>query len=263
MKKPKPSETISTGMPRRLGAPDERDEARIVRLRGRSRKERGRLDIDHRHLELHQPARAHQAGVIGGDLVLPDARHVLGHDRVRDVGQGDRPVVVDEDGQRRFTGEQRRNGRSRAVRTGHRARAPIARDRAAAARPRAAPQQRHTREDDRAADDLDRPDRLAEEDRRHRDSECRHQELEGGDAGRSEQLHAVEDDDVGEPGRERPGIQDGQEHGRPEVRETPDRSADTSWAIPSGAMKTVPATIAHVVVINGEWRRRIVAPNTV
>ena len=51
--------------------------------------------------------------------------------------------------------------------------------------------------------------------------------------------------------------------GGPRSARPPDRSADTSWAIPSGAMKSVPATIAHVVVTNGEWRRRILAPNTV
>ena len=43
----------------------------------------------------------------------------------------------------------------------------------------------------------------------------------------------------------------------------PDRSDVTSWAIPSGAMNRVPATIAQVVVTSGEWRRRMVAPNTV
>ena len=48
--------------------------------------------------------------------------------------------------------------------------------------------------------------------------------------------------------------------GGPRSARPPDRSADTSWAIPSGAMKTVPATIAHVVVTSGEWRRRILRP---
>ena len=33
--------------------------------------------------------------------------------------------------------------------------------------------------------------------------------------------------------------------------------------MPSGAMNSVPATIAQVVVTSGEWRRRIRAPNTV
>ena len=43
----------------------------------------------------------------------------------------------------------------------------------------------------------------------------------------------------------------------------PDRSDVASWAMPSGAMNSVPATIAQVVVTSGEWRRRIVAPKTV
>ncbi len=56
MKKPKPSETISIGILGRLRAPDERHESRVVRLRRGRREERLGRDVDHRHLELHQPA---------------------------------------------------------------------------------------------------------------------------------------------------------------------------------------------------------------
>ena len=51
--------------------------------------------------------------------------------------------------------------------------------------------------------------------------------------------------------------------GSPSSGRPPENSVVASWAIPSGAMKIVPARIAHVVVISGEWRRRILAPNTV
>ena len=134
MKKPNPSETISIGIrpPARAGRTARTPDRAAGRRPSPGAPRAG--DVDHRHLELHQPPRAHPARVVGGDLVLPDARHVLGHDGVRDVGQGDRPVVVDEDGQRRLPGEQRRDGRRRAVRAGHRspaaghrARPPIAR----------------------------------------------------------------------------------------------------------------------------------------
>ena len=73
-----------------------------------------------------------------------------------------------------------------------------------------------------------------------------------------EQLHAVEDDDVGEAGRHRARVDDREDDRRAE----PDRSAVASWAMPSGAMNRVPATIAQVVATSGEWRRRIRAPKT-
>ena len=70
----------------------------------------------------------------------------------------------------------------------------------------------------------------------------------------------MEDDDVREPGGERPGVEDREE--RPAARVASRRTgpADTSWAIPTGAMNSVPATIAQVVVTSGEWRRRMRRP---
>ncbi len=57
--------------PGRLGAPDERHEPGVVGLLGGGREQVGRVGIEHRHLEGHQPARAHQPGVVGGGLGLP------------------------------------------------------------------------------------------------------------------------------------------------------------------------------------------------
>ena len=74
MKKPNPSDTTLDRDPGRLGASDERHEPGIVGLGGRGREQVGRVGVDHRHLPGHQPARAHQPGVVGGGLGLPDAR---------------------------------------------------------------------------------------------------------------------------------------------------------------------------------------------
>ena len=70
-----------------------RDEARVVGLLGGGGQELGLGRVDQLDLPLHQPARAHQPGVVdGGDPLPIGVRDVLGHDRVGDVGQGDRAV---------------------------------------------------------------------------------------------------------------------------------------------------------------------------
>ena len=105
MKNPNPSETTSTGIPAAWARRTNGTKPGSCGWAAAVASSVGRVRVDHRHLEVHQPARAHQAGVVGGGLGLPDARHVLGHDRVGHVGQGDRPVVVDEDRQRRRAGD--------------------------------------------------------------------------------------------------------------------------------------------------------------
>ncbi len=94
-----------------LRARRKRGEPGVVGLGGGRGEQVRRIGIDHRHLERHEVARPERAGVVGGHLGLPLAGDVLGHDRVRHIGQGDRPVVVDEDGQGRLAVLERRDGR--------------------------------------------------------------------------------------------------------------------------------------------------------
>ena len=56
---------------RRLGSPDERNEAGIVRLAGRRRQEVRAVRPDQAHLPLHEPARPDQALVVAGGAFLP------------------------------------------------------------------------------------------------------------------------------------------------------------------------------------------------
>ncbi len=147
----------------RLGTPDEGHEPVVVGLLGGRRQERRGIGPDEVHLPGHQPPRAHPARVVQRGRLLPDARHVGGHDLVGHVGQRDRAVVVDEDGQRRLAGSQRRDGRvdgrhrrSMAGRLSGRPRRP-------ARSPGPEPGQGHPGHDDHAADDLADADRLGQE----------------------------------------------------------------------------------------------------
>ena len=129
---------------------------------------------------------------------------------------------------------------------------------AAPSRPRATPEQRDPGQDDQPADDLDRTDRLGQEHRGHHHRERRDEELERRHPGRRRAVsRRPEDDDVGEAGGQRPRIED-REDDRPAE---PGQSEQRAAPIP-GAMNTVPATIAQVVVTQRRVRRRIRAPNT-
>ena len=207
-----------------------------------------------------RPPRAHEPGVVAGRRLLPDARRVLGHDHVRDVGQRHRAVVVDEDGQRRLAVPQRRDRRSDVGGT-HRS-PPVGAPRR---RPRDARRVSATPgDDDRPADDLGRPDRLAQEEEREDDRHRRHERLQRDDPGRAQQPHAVEHDDVGERRREQSRVGHGQDdrQSRPAIvrRQAARRQ---SWASPIGARTITPPIVAQVVSTSGEWRRRIGAANAV
>src|SRR5436190_4452338 len=102
----------------RLRQPDEWHEPGIVRLGSGSRQDRLERDVHQRHLELDEPPRAELTGIICGDLGLPDAGHVLGHDRVGNVGLRDGPVVIDQDRDRRRAWHQGRDRRRGAVGSG-------------------------------------------------------------------------------------------------------------------------------------------------
>src|SRR4051794_9746708 len=94
-----------------LGPPHEGHEAVVVRLlRSRCEERRG-VGADEVHLPRHQPAGPHLPGVIARRRLFPDARHVRRHDLVGDIGQRDGPVVVDEEGDRRRPGRERRHRR--------------------------------------------------------------------------------------------------------------------------------------------------------
>ena len=107
----------------RLRPPDERHEPRVVGLaRPRSRAAppgRPRPGPSPRPSADASPCRP---ASYSADGLLPDARHVLGHDHVGHVGQRDRAVVVDEDGQRRLA---RPRAAGRAAAAGRPATGPV------------------------------------------------------------------------------------------------------------------------------------------
>jgi hypothetical protein len=92
------------------GALDERLEAGVDGLGRCSRLETLRRRTQHVDLELHQPPRADQAGVVAGAFRLPLARDELGHHGVGDVRLGNRAVEVDEERDRRVADAVRLNG---------------------------------------------------------------------------------------------------------------------------------------------------------
>src|SRR5919198_6029428 len=94
---------------RRPGAVHQRHEHRVVGLGQSEGHQRLRLPAEQLHLELHEAARADQPRVVERRLRLPLACHELGHDGVGDVGQRDRPVVVEQQGDRRVAGSKRRH----------------------------------------------------------------------------------------------------------------------------------------------------------
>ena len=97
--------------------------------------------------------------------------------------------------------------------------------------------QRHAGDDDRAAHDLAGPDRLAQEDGRQDDRHRRDQRLERRDRGSGPASRiAVEDDDVGDAGREQCPSRGWRARPRePAARRRPTAPSASSWTIPIGA----------------------------
>ena len=130
MKNPNPSETTSTGIPAARAASANGRNAAVVRLRGGLRPEppgpRDQPDLPGHQLAASPTRPASYSATYASQ----SAGHELGHERVADVGLGDRPVVVDEQRDRRRAGGQRRDrergaGRRRGrvgQRAGHRRR---------------------------------------------------------------------------------------------------------------------------------------------
>ncbi len=191
-----------------LRAADERHETLVVRLGGRRREQICLGNVDQPDLELHEPARTSQTGVIGRDLRLPGTGHVFRHHRVRDIGQGHRPVVVDEDRQGQLTRKQRGDGRRHSVWRDHRGRPAMTRRTRlpvgqAPRRSKATPA-RMTSPPMTWIGRIGSARKTAAIDH----GKCRHEELERRHPGRAEELHGMEDDDVGKAGGERPRIED-------------------------------------------------------
>ena len=207
MKKPKPSDTISTGMPaacaRRTNGTNVGSCGCAAAVASRSADGTSTSDISS-SINRRDPIRPR---VIGRHLGFPDPGDVLGHDRVGDIGQRDGPVVVDEDGQRRLPWEERQDRWRRPVLARHRASPLNAR---AARRPGNEPRRRRATPARMMAPPTTWIGRIGsdEEDRGHDDRERRDEELERAHPCRAEELDGVEDDHVPEAGRKRPGIED-------------------------------------------------------
>ena len=81
----------------------------------------------------------------------------------------------------------------------------------------------------------------------------------GGDPCRSEDLDALEDDDIGRPCREDARVEDGEQHARSDDGEV----GGGELGDPDRRHARRPATSAQVDVTSGECRRRMPAPKTV
>ena len=240
----------------RLGPPDERHEARdraagAAAVSSRAAGSASTSDIS-QAISRREPM---PPASYSADGLLPHTRHVLDHDHVGHVGQRDRAVVVDQDGQRRLP---RPSGGGRRRRIGRRPARPIASVIVEPPGPRDASRVN-------ATPTMMMPppttwtgsDRLVQEDGREHDRHRRDQRLERDDPRRAEQPDAVEDDDVGEGRGEQPGIRDRQdESGAAAGCSGPMAPGASNWPIPIGARTSVPPIVAQVVSTSGEWWRR-------
>ena len=111
MKNPNPSDTTSTGIPAaraRSANGTNAGSCGCAAAFAAARRGRRVISPTSQAISLREPD---EPGVVRRDVRLPVRGHELGHERVGDVGLGDRPVVVDENRDRRLPGSSGGTGR--------------------------------------------------------------------------------------------------------------------------------------------------------